>query len=193
MKILNKILQKNKNKMILILLLLLILSIYINYNDYIKIWIGENNNKSFEDEENIFESEFMSEEFEKIQGEWEIIAFIDVGIESHSDEIYEENLNIDWDLYRKEKEKLVGTTIQIYEQTIDYYFPAGEDETGYIVDSYENMFFGYKPPTTMLETYPVLRYWIVFKDCDYTIHFILDANEKGILDINGDFYNLKKI
>lgn len=158
----------------------------------INVCLNDSFVKKNDTEEKTQGDKLLSEEFLMIQGNWEIIEFIDRGIDSHSEDIYEENQKRDWEAYRKEREKSVGTKLEIREETIEYCLPAGEDESGYNVNSYDGMFFGYKPPITMGEAYPVLRFYIEFKDFESPVYFILDANGKGIVDVNGDFYLLKR-
>lgn len=173
----------------------MIVSIGINNNSYsnvikenIYIYVQQNIVKKFN-----LKTFFFSKEFRQIEGTWEITSFIDKGIESHSDDIYINEVNINWEEYRLEREKNIGMQIKINKNTIESFLPAGESEVGYIVSNYENMFFGYKPPIDMLVTYPILRICIVHRDFKYPIYFIFDSMDKGVIDILGDFYYLERV
>lgn len=194
MKILIEIIRKSKVVVFITMLILIgiVTIVTINCNSVTEENMYDNVQQNSINKANL-KTLFSSKEFKQIQGIWEITNFIDKGIDSHADDIYNDEVNTNWKEYRLEKEKNIGMQIEINEYTIESFLPAGEKETGYIVSNYENMFFGYKPPIDMSVTYPVLRFYIIHRDFEYPIYFILDAMNNGIIDVSGNFYSLKKI
>lgn len=129
--------------------------------------------------------------FELVEGSWEFSEYVGSAIEAHSYEDFEgQNIDAEPNIMSGE---LAGEKIEISRAQVEYFLPAGETESGYIVSSYENMFFGYKPPINMDIEYPVYRFYLKLEELDFPIYFIFDSEGKAVIDIRGEFYYAHKI
>lgn len=183
--------------------ILLFLSSCTNEEEYLEGTLGkkesyaEKNKESsytnisdvkLEEGKNVEEEEQCSE----VYGTWEITEYIGYGIDSHAEDICEENNSRDWDAYGGEREELVGQQFEVREDELLYCIPRGENEFGCYVSTYDNMFFGYKPPSNMEVTYPVRRYYLEWDEENF-MYLIFDAEGVAVADIKGDFYYVKSI
>ena len=134
----------------------------------------------------------IPEEFYSFKGKWVVREYIDSAVEPHGvDTDAEEYKRYHEEYVLEMKEKYGDCIFEIYEDSIDYFFPP--TELGYYCDDYSMLFDIYRQPYTIEIVPPFLCASIQLKQSDEVINIIIDSNGKAVLVVEHCFFKLDRV
>ncbi|MCM1040679.1 MAG: hypothetical protein NC434_15285, partial [Ruminococcus sp.] len=141
---------------------------------------------------NIQEDVEMSEEFNSFEGKWIIGEYIDSAVESHGVDINsEEYKNSLEEMILELKEKYENYIFEVYEDSIEYFYPASE--LGYYYSDYSILFDIYRQPPTIEIVPPFLCASLRIRGLDEEMSIIIDGNGEAVLEVEHCFFKIDKI
>lgn len=146
------------------------------------------NNKSNERLKDVF----LSEEFLRLSGEWEVSEYLGEAVEYHginqSEEYQKENATIS----RQIIDSYLGTSIDINKNSLEMFYSP--NELGFYFSDIEDVYAIFRQPSDILENMepPYLCVKIRLKDYVEDFCILMDQYGETILEIKASFFRIKK-
>lgn len=132
----------------------------------------------------------LPEEFNSFKGKWVIGKFIGACVEESDEEMSAEQKKVYEKRNAEYRERFVGNTFEISEDSIMYFMAPCELEYHY--NDYQDVLKFYQHPPKLEMVPPYLCAWVQIKELGWNFDIIIDGNGDAVLAVEGIFFELER-